>query len=267
MSHMPVSAVSISEGVVIGVLRILFRVLSMIFCIWFSSFWVGVQVSAPYVIIGIMQEWYSLHIVAISMLWNSSFDASVSIVWRATSVFPLSFFIWSSKFPLLFMVIPRYLYMSVWSMVWSPIFRQGVTSLFFMISIWLFSLPNLMWNLFAISSVVLSIFWTSFLSWCARATSSIHSRHPGTVLLHSLWFPICSLVNSFAISSIRLAYPITDSTPMYMYMYNMNQFEINHSFIHSFILVCYICLTPSDNNILNREHLDPLHHYFCTDSM
>ena len=24
---------------------------------------------------------------------------------------------------------------------------------------------------------------------------------------------------------------------MYMYMYNMNQFEINHSFIHSFILM------------------------------
>ena len=89
MSHMPVLAVSISEGVVIGVLRILFRVLSLIFCIWFSYVWVGVQVSAPYVIIGIMQEWHSLHIVAISMLWNSSFDASVSIVWRATSVFLL----------------------------------------------------------------------------------------------------------------------------------------------------------------------------------
>ena len=53
MSHIPVSAVMISEGVVIGVLSIRLMQLSSIVCVRFISDFVGTQVSAPYVIIGI----------------------------------------------------------------------------------------------------------------------------------------------------------------------------------------------------------------------
>ena len=52
---------------------------------------------------------HSFHIVFISMLWNSLFPASVKIICSAVSV--LSFL--SSMLPLLFMVIPRYLYVLV----------------------------------------------------------------------------------------------------------------------------------------------------------
>ena len=46
-----------------------------------------------------------------------------------------------------------------------------------------------------------------------NATSSIHRRHPPTVWLPIWVVPIFSFCISLAISSIRLAYSITDSTP------------------------------------------------------
>ena len=42
---------------------------------------------------------------------------------------------------------------------------------------------------------------------------SIHSRHPMVVLLHIFWYPADLYCSSLAISSIRLAYSITDNTP------------------------------------------------------
>ena len=47
MSHIPVSAITISAGVVIGVLRIRFSTLVSILCRVSSSFLVGVYISAP----------------------------------------------------------------------------------------------------------------------------------------------------------------------------------------------------------------------------
>ena len=47
MSHIPVSAITISAGVVIGVLRIRFSTLFSILCRVSSSFLVGVHISAP----------------------------------------------------------------------------------------------------------------------------------------------------------------------------------------------------------------------------
>ena len=80
---------------------------------------------------------------------------------------------------------------------------------------WLFSFPNLMWYLFAISLVVFNIFLSSSLSWWIRATSSIRSIHPGIMLFHSFWFPMVNscTCSSFDMSSIRFAYSMTDRTP------------------------------------------------------
>ena len=102
---------------------------------------------------------------------------------------------WSSIVPLLLMVIPRYLYVSVLSITMFPSLNLG--SWFFPIAIvWLFSLPNLMWYLLDISSVISSIFWSSCLFLCPI-----------------LVVPIFSVLISLAISSIRFAYSITDRTP------------------------------------------------------
>ena len=148
----------------------------------------------------------SFHIVFISMLWNSSFPASVKIICGAASVLPFIFCMWSSMLPLLFMVISRYLYVLFFFPVlaWSPIVISVFGVFPLMVIDWLFSFPNLMWYLFASSLVVFNIFLSSSLSWWIRATSSIHSRHPGIMLFHSFWFPMVSSCSSFDKSSITL---------------------------------------------------------------
>ena len=160
-----------------------------------------------------MQEWTSFQMMSISMLCNSSFPARLRIVCRAASVFPFIFCIWSSRFPLLFMVIPRYLYASVGSSVWFPIRVSVVRFLLLIVSIWLLTLSNLIWYLFAMSLVMDSILFSSSLLFCISATSSIHRRHPGVGMFHRFWIPTSISCNSFAISSIRFAYSITDRTP------------------------------------------------------
>ena len=115
--------------------------------------------------------------------------------------------------PLLFMVIPRYLYILVFSSTCSPIVLSVFGVFPLMVIDWLFSFPNLMWYLFASSLVVFNIFLSSSLSWWIRETSSIHSRHPGIMLFHSFWFPMVSSCSYFDMSSIRFAYSMTDRTP------------------------------------------------------
>ena len=88
MSHIPLSAAIISDGVVTGVLSMRLVQLSIIFWACLISAFVATQVSAPYVSIGIKHVWTSFHIVDISMLWNSSFPARLKMVWIAASVFP-----------------------------------------------------------------------------------------------------------------------------------------------------------------------------------
>ena len=109
MSHIPVSAVIISDGVVIGAFNMRFIGLYRILCTCVSSAFVGIHVSAPYVSIGIRHVWTSFHIVAISMILNSSFPAMQKIVWSAASTFPFTALRWASRFPFLCTVIPRYL--------------------------------------------------------------------------------------------------------------------------------------------------------------
>ena len=84
--------------------------LFMIVCIFWLSLCVVVLLSAPYVIVGMMHVSTSFHIIAIfSSLKFLSF-AMWSIVWYASSTFPSSIFMWSSRFPLLLIISPRYLY-------------------------------------------------------------------------------------------------------------------------------------------------------------
>ena len=51
--------------------------------------------------------------------------ARLNIVCSAASVLPLSFFMWSSIVPLLLIVIPRYLYVSVLSITRFPSLNLG----------------------------------------------------------------------------------------------------------------------------------------------
>ena len=73
------------------------------------------------------------------MLWNSSFPASVRIICSAALVFPLAFFMWSSMLPLLLMVMPRYLYVLVFSSGWSPIVISVFWGFLLRVIDWLFS--------------------------------------------------------------------------------------------------------------------------------
>ena len=109
MSHIPVSAVIIYDGVVIDDFSMRFIGLYRSLCTCVSSAFVGIHVSAPYVSIGIRDVWTSCHIVAILTLLNSSFPAMQNIDWSAASTFHFTALRWASIFPFLFTVIPRYL--------------------------------------------------------------------------------------------------------------------------------------------------------------
>ena len=210
---MPVSIVIASFGVDCGTWRILFMMLFMIVCIFWLSLCVVVLLSAPYVIIGMMHVSTSFHIIAMfSPLKFLSF-AMWSIVWYATSTFPSSIFMWSSRFPLLLIISPRYFYLSVPSISISPSFCSVWTLLPIFITL-LFSFPNTMQYLLEISFVMSSIFCISWALLLIRTTSSMYSRHPslGCDVLF-VFTPSSYLLISSAISSITVAYISTESTP------------------------------------------------------
>ena len=119
---------------------------------------------------------FQLHmlVLVLGKLRLVSYIVDISMVWIAASAFPFILFRWDSRFPLLFIVIPRYMYVSVLSGTSSPSFSYGGGSILPMVSSWLFSFP--MWNLLAMSFVVTSIFWISSLSWWMSTTSATH-RH------------------------------------------------------------------------------------------
>ena len=210
---MPVSIVIASFGVDCGTWRILFMMLFIIVCIFWLSLCVVVLLSAPYVIIVMMHVSTSFHIIAIfSPLKFLSF-AMWSIVWYAASTFPSSIFIWSSRFPLLLMISPRYLYLSVSSISMSPSFSSVWTLLPIFITL-LFSFPNTMRYLLEISFVMSNIFCISWALLLIRTTSSMYSIHPnlGCDVLF-VFTPSSYLLISSAISSITVAYISTESTP------------------------------------------------------
>ena len=89
-------------------------------------------------------------------------------------------------------------YLWLGSYCWLTVFGFGLCQIWY--GIWL-------------SLVMDSILFSSSLSLCISATSSIDRRHPGVGMFHMFWFPTSISCNSFAISSIRFAYSITDTTP------------------------------------------------------
>ena len=108
MSSSPVSMYMYSAyiGVDCGTMSILRIILSCIWLIFISSFFVVFIVSPPYVRIGCMQVSRSFHAVS-SSSWLPS---TVRIVWYAASVFLFNCIIhvWSSVNPLWFSISPRY---------------------------------------------------------------------------------------------------------------------------------------------------------------
>ena len=88
-----------------GVKSILLIMLSNILCSCSVSFIVIAHVSAAYSIVGIMHVSTSFQIVLISSWLKSLLPAMLNMVCSAAC-----FFIWSSIDPLLFIVVPRYLY-------------------------------------------------------------------------------------------------------------------------------------------------------------
>ena len=141
ISHIPVSSCRISLGVVGGVRSILLITLSNIFCSCSVSFFVIVHVSAAYSIVGMMHVSTSFHIVFISSWLKSLLPAMLNMVCSAASVFPFVFLIWSSIVPLLFIVVPRYLYVVVLSRFICPSLK-GVSGCFPIVIVWLFFLTK-----------------------------------------------------------------------------------------------------------------------------
>ena len=75
-----------------------------------------------------------------------------------------------------------------------------------------FAAPNSMWYFSATLFVMLSISCSVLRSWCMRQTSSIH-RRVLTFSPVSVTIPRSCSFNSFDISSMSVAYSMTDSTP------------------------------------------------------
>ena len=138
-----------SLGVDVGVIKILFIMLSSIPLIFFIWSLLGFQVSAPYVMIGMMHVSTSFHIVSISLPLKFLSFAMYIIVWYATSVFLSIFFMWSSRLPLLLIISHRYLYSCVYSICISPSLRGFLGPMYVY-----FSFPNSMHSLLAVSEVI-----------------------------------------------------------------------------------------------------------------
>ena len=83
---MPVSAIIISAGVVIGALIIRVRLLLSIVCTSLISVIDGVHVSAPHSRVGIMQVCISLNIADISILLYLSFPAGLLLYCPSSSL-------------------------------------------------------------------------------------------------------------------------------------------------------------------------------------
>ena len=182
-----------------------------IFCISSISFFVASQLSAPYVMIGIITASVSCHIACIFIPLNSLFPVSVSMRCVAAMTLPSISLMWAVRSPLLFIISPRYLYVGTSSRVMPLSTRELFGPLPILTTLHL-AAPNSMWYFLAIWFVMSSIFWSLFLSWWIRHTSSIHSRE-SIITSWSVSMPRFLFCSSLAISSISVAYSMTDSTP------------------------------------------------------
>ena len=188
-----------------------FRQLLRILCISSISFFVASQLSASYVMIGIITASVSCHIACIFIPLNPLFPVSVSMRCVAAMTLPSISLMWAVRSPLLLIISPRYLYVGTSSRVVPLSTRELLGPLPILTTLHL-AAPNSMWYILAIWFVTSSIFWSLFLSWWIRHTSSIHSKES----IITSWFvsmPRFLFCSSLAISSISVAYSMTDSTP------------------------------------------------------
>ena len=115
--------------------------------------------------------------------------------------------------PLLFRVIPRYLYVSVSSSSVLPMVSVLWLSGFPIVRTLLFWLTNFILYLDATLYVMSSISCSVFLLVLMRTTSSIHRKHPIVSSLPVLIGCMLLLISSFDISSIMFAFSTTARTP------------------------------------------------------
>ena len=82
----------------------------------------------------------SFRIVFISILLKLSFPAILNIVGIVDSALPFNLLMWSSLVHLLLIVVPRYLYVAMFSRSICPKLN-GVSGVFHIVIVWLFSCP------------------------------------------------------------------------------------------------------------------------------
>ena len=163
------------------------------------------------VMIGIITASVNCHMACMFKPLNSFFPVSVSMRCVAAMTLPSVFLMWVVRSPLLFIISPRYLNVGTSSRVVPLSTRELLGPLPILITLHL-AAPNSMWYFLAIWLVMSSIFWSLFLSWWIRHTSSIHSRESIITSL-SVSMPRILFCSSLAILSISVAYSMTDSTP------------------------------------------------------
>ena len=142
---------------------------------------------------------------------NSLFPVSASMLAMAPFTFLSVSLMWSTRFPLLFMVSPRYLYVGTSSRISPFSVRELLFPLPLLMTFHL-AAPNWMWYLFATWLVMFSISCSFSGLWWIRHTSSIHSRESRVIFVW-VTYPIFLCFSSLAISSMRVAYSITERTP------------------------------------------------------
>ena len=207
----PVSLSRIIVGMPFGRYRSVFITSLNMVCSFLFSSLPMVQPSHAYVIIGIIMASTICHIACIFIPLNSLLPVSEMILAVAPFIFLSISAIWSDRLPLLFSVSPRYLYAGTSSSSSPFSFRE----LFFPFPLFItlhFAAPNCIWYLLATWLVTSSISCSLSRSWWIRHTSSIH-RSESRVMFAWVTYPRFLCLSSLAISSISVAYSITDSTP------------------------------------------------------
>ena len=171
----PVSFSSIVMGVPWGRFIIIFSVVSNIFCIRSSSFFVGFHASDPYVRIGMVVASMHCHMDFILIPLNSLSPVSARILWMVAIVLVSKSFRCSSRLPFVLYIFPMYLYLETSSrtVLFSVILLTWPDPILTTLH---FAAPNSIWYFFATWFVMSIISCRVVRSWWTRHTSSIHSR-------------------------------------------------------------------------------------------
>ena len=164
MGRYPVFWRRILVGVCWGRNNRVFSALFIMVCSCWSSILEGSHPSAPYVSMGMIIESTSCHTASIFIPLSSLFPVSVIMFCVAAWTFFSSSFICVDRFPLLFIISPRYLYASTSSNV-CPFRVSLLLGPFPILTTLHLAAPNSMWYFFATWFVISSICWSLSLGW------------------------------------------------------------------------------------------------------